>query len=276
MPKSRPFQLILTAVALLIKDSYLFNNPRVAPRQHRQGGITLFIGSFCCKVNNVCYKKNKVLFCPGSKRGRRFMGSSKDNHSNTHACWHISNLPVPCYIFSFQVHSLHYTVAFLCALLSAGTLQCFSKEATFIARSVSKPAGEKRIEMLELLYPSALLNICSIAQPSVTLTRYCGGITEELTLQLSLNTLLRSSSLNVWQVRVLRADFFLCSKSYNKRLPLNVGIRCCFLHQHLHFHDMHWGDMTPNLVTATNSSLFTSGCFSLLLYAPLLWITAVL
>lgn len=56
--------------------------------------------------------------------------------------------------------------------------------------------------MLELLYPSALLNICSIAQPSVTLTpsskkRYCGGITEELTLQLSLNTLLRSSSLNV-------------------------------------------------------------------------------
>lgn len=49
-------------------------------------------------------------------------------------------------------------------LLSAGTLQSFSEEATFIARSVSSPAGETHIETVELLYPPALLNLCSTAQ----------------------------------------------------------------------------------------------------------------
>lgn len=54
-------------VSHLIKDSYIFNSLCVAPCQHRQGAITLFIGPCCCRVNNVCYKERHYHAIAGSR-----------------------------------------------------------------------------------------------------------------------------------------------------------------------------------------------------------------
>lgn len=127
------------AVALLIKDSYLFNSLRVAPHQHRQGCIKLFIGSCCCRVNDVCYKKCTTL---------RHQSQGQDIHGFAFAvkmliAAHVLAATVSYCIFNFQALSLlprHHTVAFLYFILSSVTLQCFPGASTFIAWC--SPAGE--------------------------------------------------------------------------------------------------------------------------------------
>lgn len=103
-------------VSHLIKDSYLFNNLCVAPRQRRQGDVALFIKPSL--QSQQCVLLRNALSCLASEQVWRFMRLCLQQGC-THACQHIFNPPYP-HRCSFQEHSLltcQYTVAsaFFCA-----------------------------------------------------------------------------------------------------------------------------------------------------------------
>lgn len=195
-------------VSHLIKDSYVFNNLCVAPRQHRQEDITLFIGSCCCRVNDVWYKEMHYPALPAGRVEDSWgvAWTSEDTHNDTCMPAHIkATLPssVPNKFAIFRGYSLptwHYTIAFLKLCLA---LQ---------VRETQRDSGAFFYSPTELSISAALLSFFS--QPPVALPPnlqkcFCGSIAEELTLQKYLTKLLMASSWNIWQIRQSAAGWYL-------------------------------------------------------------------